>query len=24
CVFNPPVTGGEVHGADGSYPVMDD
>jgi L-ectoine synthase len=24
CVFNPPVTGGEVHGPDGSYPLVDD
>ena len=21
CVFNPPVAGGEVHGADGAYPA---
>ncbi len=21
CVFNPPVTGREVHGADGAYPL---
>ena len=24
CVFNPPVTGREVHGADGAYPAADD
>ena len=24
CVFNPPITSGEVHGPDGSYPLMDD
>ncbi|HBX37428.1 MAG TPA: L-ectoine synthase, partial [Pseudohongiella sp.] len=23
CVFNPPVTGREVHDADGSYPAAD-
>ena len=23
CVFNPPVTGGEVHGPDGAYPAPD-
>lgn len=23
CVFNPPVTGAEVHGADGAYPPSD-
>lgn len=22
CVFNPPLTGGEVHDADGSYPLV--
>ncbi len=24
CVFNPPVTGREVHGADGAYPAEED
>lgn len=24
CVFNPPVTGREVHGPDGAYPLPDD
>lgn len=24
CVFNPPLTGEEVHDADGAYPLMDD
>jgi L-ectoine synthase len=24
CVFNPPVTGTEVHGEDGAYPVIED
>ena len=24
CVFNPPCTGREVHGEDGSYPLLDD
>lgn len=24
CVFNPPVTGAEVHDADGAYPIVDD
>lgn len=24
CVFNPPLTGREVHGADGAYPTEDD
>lgn len=24
CVFNPPVTGQEVHGADGAYPLLED
>ena len=24
CVFNPPVTGSEVHGKDGAYPVEED
>lgn len=24
CVFNPPVTGNEVHGADGAYPIAED
>lgn len=24
CVFNPPVTGQEVHGADGAYPAPSD
>jgi len=24
CVFNPAATGGEVHGPDGSYPLLDD
>ena len=24
CVFNPPVTGREVHGEDGSYPLIED
>lgn len=24
CVFNPPVTGNEVHGPDGAYPATDD
>jgi L-ectoine synthase len=23
CVFNPPVTGREVHGPDGAYPLVD-
>jgi L-ectoine synthase len=23
CVFNPPVTGNEVHGADGAYPIAE-
>lgn len=23
CVFNPPLVGNEVHGEDGSYPLMD-
>lgn len=24
CVFNPPLTGEEVHGADGAYPVLEE
>jgi len=24
CVFNPPVTGDEVHGPDGAYPLIED
>lgn len=24
CVFNPPVTGQEVHGEDGAYPLVED
>lgn len=24
CVFNPPVTGNEVHGEDGAYPLVED
>jgi L-ectoine synthase len=24
CVFNPPVTGQEVHGDDGAYPLVED
>ena len=24
CVFNPPCTGREVHGADGAYPLLSD
>jgi L-ectoine synthase len=24
CVFNPPLTGKEVHGEDGSYPLLED
>ncbi len=24
CVFNPPVTGAEVHDADGAYPLVED
>ena len=24
CVFNPPVTGKEVHGEDGSYPLIEE
>ena len=24
CVFNPPVTGQEVHGKDGAYPLMEE
>lgn len=24
CVFNPPVTGAEVHDADGAYPIVTD
>jgi len=24
CVFNPPVTGREVHGPDGAYPLLED
>jgi L-ectoine synthase len=24
CVFNPPVTGNETHGADGAYPLLED
>jgi hypothetical protein len=24
CVFNPPVTGQEVHKKDGSYPLIED
>lgn len=24
CVFNPPVTGQEVHGPDGAYPLLDE
>ena len=24
CVFNPPVTGREVHGADGAYPLVEE
>jgi len=24
CVFNPPVTGREIHDADGSYPLLED
>jgi L-ectoine synthase len=24
CVFNPPVTGREVHGPDGAYPLLDE
>jgi hypothetical protein len=24
CVFVPPVTGGEVHDADGAYPLLEE